>query len=133
MDYQRLLKTENEHEEQKALIQWFRLQYPRYAKCLWAIPNGGGRHIRTAVKLKDEGVLAGVSDLFLMVPINNYHGMFIEMKTRKGKPQKNQKDFLMLAQSMGYSANICYGFEQGKAFINSYLQSRKGFDKIEKQ
>lgn len=113
--------TGNEHSEQKALIQWFRLQYPRHSKCLWAIPNGGYRHIRTSIKLKEEGLLAGVSDLFLMIPKGIYHGMFIEMKTKTGRPQKNQKDFIMLAKSMGYEAVICYGFDDAKNCINQYF------------
>ena len=44
------------------------------AKCLFAIPNGGARHIGTAIKLKSEGVTAGVSDLFLMIPSGQKHG-----------------------------------------------------------
>jgi hypothetical protein len=34
-----------EHQEQVAVITWFRYQHPKFAKCLWAIPNGGARHI----------------------------------------------------------------------------------------
>lgn len=110
-----------EHQEQTAVIQWFRIQYPRYHKCLWAIPNGGARHIRTAMTLKQEGVLAGVSDLFLMVPKKGFHGMFIEIKTKKGKLSDAQKDFINLASLMGYFPVVCYGFEQAKKDIQSYL------------
>ena len=49
--------TNNEHLEQVLLIQWFRTQYPLMANCLWAIPNGGIRHIKTAIRLKREGAL----------------------------------------------------------------------------
>lgn len=112
----------SEHLEQKLVIQWFRIQYPRVYKCLWAIPNGGVRHIGTAIKLKKEGVLPGVPDLFLMIPKKNKHGMFIEMKAKSGKLQQNQKDFIKLAQSMGYEAITCYGFEEAKQKITNYLQ-----------
>ena len=110
-----------EHKEQKMLIQWFRLQYPRWQKCLWAIPNGGMRHIRTAIKLKEEGLLAGAADLFLMIPNNQKHGLFIEMKAKNGKLQLNQKEFLDLAISMGYESKVCYGFEDAKKIIINYL------------
>lgn len=110
-----------EHAEQVNLVQWFRYQHPKFAKCLWAIPNGGARHIGTAVKLKAEGVVAGVPDLFLMIPKNGWHGMFIEMKTKGGKLQENQKEFMGLATLLGYQSVVCYGFDDAKNAINAYL------------
>lgn len=116
---------QNEHLAQSLLIRWFRLQYPLMAKCLFAIPNGGARHIGTAIKLKAEGVTAGVSDLFLMIPANGLHGLFIEMKKDKSaKLQQNQTEFLNLAESMGYGAKVAYGFEEGQKIIQKYLQDK---------
>jgi hypothetical protein len=113
----------DEHLAQSLLVKWFRLQYPLMAKCLFAIPNGGARHIGTAIKLKDEGVTAGVADLFLMIPSNGKHGLFLEMKKEKGaKIQQNQLEFLSLAESMGYGAEVAYGFEEGVEKIKKYLQ-----------
>lgn len=113
----------NEHLAQSLLIKWFRLQYPLMAKCLWAIPNGGARHIATAIKLKQEGVTAGVADLFLMIPANGLHGLFIEMKKDKGgRLQQNQENFLNLAESMGYGAEVAYGFEEAQKIIQKYLR-----------
>ena len=95
------------------------------AKCLWAIPNGGARHIGTAIKLKQEGVTAGVADLFLMIPANGLHGLFIEMKADKSaRLQQNQEQFLTLAESMGYGAEVAYGFEEGQKIIQKYLHER---------
>ena len=112
-----------EHLAQTLLIKWFRLQYPLMAKCLWAIPNGGARYIGTAIKLKQEGVTAGVADLFLMIPANGLHGLFLEMKKdQSGKLQQNQEQFLNLAQSMGYGAEVAFGFEDGVEKIKKYLQ-----------
>ena len=112
----------NEHLAQTLLIKWFRLQYPLMAKCLWAIPNGGVRHIGTAIKLKQEGVTAGVADLFLMIPANGLHGLFLEIKADKsGRLQQNQIDFLNLAESMGYGAEVAYGFEEAQKIIQKYL------------
>ena len=112
----------SEHQEQVMLITWFRMQYPKYAKYLWAIPNGGSRHIVAAVKLKAEGVMAGVSDCFLMMPTNKYHGLFIEMKVKGGKLSDSQKEFIGNATLMGYQAVVCYGFESAKDAITEYLK-----------
>ena len=115
----------SEHAEQVATITWFRYQYPKFAKCLWAIPNGGVRHIGTAVKLKAEGGMPGVPDLFLMIPAADYHGLFIEMKVKGGKLSDSQKEFMGLATLMGYQAVVCYGFDEAKDAINNYLQSNE--------
>lgn len=116
-----IVKNE-EHINQSMLIKWFRLQFPLFNKCLWAIPNGSFRHIGTAIKLKSEGVMAGVSDLFLMIPNKGKHGLFIEMKAKNGKIQQNQIEFLNLAESMGYAAEVAYSFEEAKNIIEKYLQ-----------
>ena len=110
-----------EHKEQVLLIRWWRLQYPRLSKCLFAIPNGGHRSITTAVKLKDEGVVSGVSDLFLMMPKGDWHGLFIEMKAEKGRVSPEQKDFMAIANDNGYLAVVCYGFYEAKKVVETYL------------
>jgi hypothetical protein len=112
----------SEHTEQVALIQWYRMQYPKYAKYLFSIPNGGARHIVAAVKLKQSGVLAGVSDLFLMIPKDGWHGLFIEMKVKGGKVSSSQKEFMTVATAMGYKAVVCYGFDEAKDAITEYLK-----------
>lgn len=104
------------------LITWFRIQYWQFKLHLWAIPNGGSRNIVTAVNLKAEGVLAGVSDLFLMIPKGVYHGMFIEMKAKAGKVSDSQKEFMAAASSMNYKTVVCYGFDEAKEAITKYLQ-----------
>jgi hypothetical protein len=113
----------SEHDEQRLVVQWFRMQYPKYAKCLWAIPNGGKRHKGTAIKLKQEGVMAGVPDLFLMIPKAGWHGMFIEMKTKVGRLQETQKEFLGMATMLGYQGVVCFGFEDAKRQIREYLDN----------
>ena len=115
----------SEHQEQVMLITWFRMQYPKFKLHLRAIPKGGSRHIVTAVNLKAEGVLAGVSDLFLMIPKGEYHGMFIEMKAKAGKVSDSQKEFMAAASSMNYKTVVCYGFDEAKEAITKYLQEGK--------
>jgi len=112
----------SEHQEQVMLITWFRMQYPKYAKYLFSIPNGGVRHIGTAVKLKAEGGLSGISDLFLMIPKSGWHGLFIEMKVKGGKLSNSQKEFMGNATFMGYQAVVCYGFDEAKDAITEYLK-----------
>lgn len=115
--------AQKEHIEQVLLVNWFRIQYPLIKNTLFAIPNGGVRNIGTAIKLKKEGVMPGVSDLFLMVPKGSKCGLFIEMKAKGGKIQENQAEFMKLATQMGYQAVVCYGFLEAKKAIKLYLMS----------
>lgn len=117
-----------ESKLQQTCIKWFRYQYPN--EVIFAIPNGGCRNIITARILKGEGVLAGVSDLFIMnqgiivaaEESNVYAGMFIEMKSEKGKLSKSQKSFIKKAKEKGYYVAVCNTFESFQYEINEYLK-----------
>ena len=112
-----------EHQEQTNLITWSKYQLGKYPelRLLFAIPNGGQRHIATATRLKAEGVKAGVPDLFLPVARHGYHGLFIEMKAGKNKPTDTQIDWMDSLEDEGYLAQVCYGFENAKLLIETYL------------
>ena len=112
----------SEHQEQVDVIRWFRLNYPKLI--IFAIPNGGMRNIGTAINLKKEGALKGVPDLFLMAANNTYHGLFIEMKSIKGKVSEEQKYFIEQAKLQSYAAEVCYGFEEAYKCINQYLLNK---------
>lgn len=96
---------------------------------LFAIPNGGSRDGHTAQILKQTGVKAGVSDMFLPVPKeikgNNafFHGLWLELKTiaPNSKPQENQLDWQAKMRQKGYAAEIVYGFEQARDCLMWYL------------
>ena len=113
-----------EHVEQAHLFQWAVWQSGKYPELdlMYAIPNGGYRHHKTAAELKAEGVKAGVCDIFLPVARCNKHGLYIEMKRTKGSKLSNsQKEFIAGVKEQGYAAAVCYGFEQAKDGIMSYL------------
>ena len=69
-----------ESKLQQSCITWFRLQYPRLAKLLFAVPNGSRRDVVTGAILKREGVVAGVADL---IPMKCYASLCIEIKYGK--------------------------------------------------
>jgi hypothetical protein len=105
----------SEHQHQKALITWFKLVYPD--KVIFAIPNGGKRGKIEAKKLKAEGVLAGVSDLFF--PEGK---LFIEMKSTKGVVAPQQYKFMESMKKIGYSVAICYSFLEAKECIEGCIR-----------
>lgn len=111
------------HEEstlQIGCVRWFRYQYPRLT--LFAIPNGGNRNLITAMTMKREGVLAGVADLFLAFPSQGFHGLWIEMKTSKGRQSPEQKQFQTDMEKQGYKYVVCRSFEEFKNEIEKYIE-----------
>ncbi|WP_405120725.1 VRR-NUC domain-containing protein [Pseudomonas leptonychotis] len=114
-----------EHDEQKALIKWFDLQYPSLRGRLAACPNGGQRNVIVAAKLKAEGVRPGYPDLNLMTPRHGFAGLIIEMKRIKGgsiTPQ--QADWLQWFSDQGFMAVCCKGFDSAKQTITDYLSKK---------
>jgi len=105
-----------EHDEQKAVITWARMQYKDLL--IFAIPNGGQRHPAIARKLKAEGVLAGIPDLCL---ISQDQICFIEMKTPTGKLSNTQKAMKRKIEDYGIRVEVCYGFENAKEFIERWI------------
>lgn len=114
-----------ESEIQKNCIMWFRMQYPRLAKMLFAVPNGGRRNAREAAIMKSEGVTAGVSDTILLLGRNGFNSLCIEFKTPKGKQTKLQEDWQRQAELHGNKYVICRSFEDFKETINMYLYEKK--------
>ena len=115
----------DESKIQQAVMQWWAhahagLYCPE--GLLFAIPNGGARHIATAVRLKREGVRRGVPDLFLAAPNKSTYGLFIELKAGKaGRVSPDQQAMLSLLDSHGYSVEVCRNFDEATQAITKHL------------
>lgn len=123
-----------EHNEQVSLFQWWDITQCKkpWASLLFAIPNGGLRNIVTAARLKAEGVKPGIPDLFLAWPAGGLHGLWIELKTPKGRPSRIQKEVLEILRSAGYAAVVAYGWDQAMRYIELYLAEKPLPEKLDK-
>lgn len=115
-----------EDMEQKAVIAWS-LYYPEL-KWLYAIPNGAFlagdklKRARQMKRLKAQGLKVGVFDLFLPVARNGKHGMYIEMKRRKGGHVSDEQNaFGSAMASAGYHCVIANGCEEAIDEIKEYM------------
>ncbi len=111
-----------EHILQKACVQWFRFNYPKLKYLLFAIPNGGLRNVKVATKLKAEGVVAGVPDLFLAIPNQEAAGLFIEMKAGKNQLTEAQKYMIPTLEAQGYQCEVCREFDHFMQIIKNYME-----------
>lgn len=112
-----------ESSEQIKFVARVRAFYPE--ALIFAVPNGGGRTPREGAKLKAEGVLAGVPDLFVAVPRGDWHGLFIEMKrTKGGKPSAAQVDIMSRLAAQQYKSIVCYGMEEAWTQFERYYNDK---------
>ena len=132
----------SEATHQKVIFIWAALNCGQYPQLKWlhAIPNADS-HRQVA-----EGVRAGISDICLPWPklleikhranlfsdkecteLKYVAGLYIELKTEKRRNQKNggcsddQIAFTEYANSVGYKAVVCYGWQEAVKAIEEYL------------
>lgn len=121
----------SEHDEQCAVVKWFKLQYPAHRRRIIAIPNGAvlsGNKLQRAKQmnyLKAEGLKVGTSDLFVAVTTDKYSGLWLEMKDRKKTKctvSKDQQTHMVDMIEAGYAAAWAAGFDKAKEVIEEYMQ-----------
>jgi hypothetical protein len=111
-------------------------------------PNGGWRHIHTAVKLKRMGVSAGFPDIFILgapgysrsldvYPTKDADdeerkrvlipGCVIELKAKGGKTYPAQEEWLRDFRRNGFLAKVCVGAVAALDYLADagYLPKRK--------
>ena len=111
-----------ESDLQSRCVYWFRLQYPKYAKILFSVPNGGKRNKVEAAIMKGEGTVSGVSDLILLVSNGKYSSLCIEIKAGKGKQTENQKDWQTEAEKHGNKYVVCNSIDSFIKEIRDYFK-----------
>ncbi len=112
-----------EDTEQIKVIIWAEKNVQKYPELKWLhhIPNGGTRKSSEAIKLKQMGVKAGISDLYLPFPRGKYHGLYIEMKYGRNTLTKMQLEFLCDMCDAGYCTAVCYDEKAAERVIEKYI------------
>ena len=110
------MRNEEEHRIQVVISRY--LDYKQIP--FFAIPNGGLRHRLVAIKMKAEGVKAGVADLFIMISNNESKGLFVEVKTDKGIQSQRQKEFMVSARSNGYAYEIVRSLDELVKLVDNF-------------
>lgn len=114
-------KRHTESNEQIAAMDWLRLQHSNIALHTLHIGNERKASYYAGYIMKRMGVLKGASDLFMAWPNSGYHGLFIEVKSKVGRPSPEQKAFIGRMRDVGYKAEICYGADEVIHTMQDYL------------
>lgn len=111
----------NESHLQQACKKWFDLQYPKWAKLLFAVPNGGYRDGHEARIMKAEGVVAGVADMILLMPRQGFGSLCIEFKTNVGRQSQKQREWQAVAEMWGNKYVVIRTFDGFQRVVTDYL------------
>lgn len=112
-----------EDKLQEACVAWFRIQYPNlvlFASLNGVKLRGGGREWK---RLEAAGAMAGVADLLLSVPSGELAGLYIEMKTKRGKQSDTQKAFEAKVVAQGYGYAMPRSLGEFMRVVQTYLDS----------
>lgn len=110
--------------EQAKVIAWARANERNYPY-LWMLHcslNGVKMTKAQAGRAIAQGMKKGVADLFLPVKQGGYGGLYIEMKSAKGRISIEQSKFLKDVNDNGYAAFVCYSADDAIKRIEDYYQ-----------
>jgi len=106
-----------EHLIQVALLNWLKHYNSEAYGLIYANCNAGVRTPRHGKYFKDEGL----KRLTLAMPRKGFHGLYMEIKTLKGRPTKEQLEWLDKLSNQGYFAVLCKGLDAAIDTITAYL------------
>ena len=113
-----------ESQHGRALVQWWGHACGRWQlepDDLFHVPNERSNKAQ-AMRLKLEGVRPGIPDYLLTVPVANWSGLWIELKSPTGSATGTQKTQLVRLNRRGYLAVVCRGWHEARQLIESYLE-----------
>lgn len=112
-----------EHELQKAVATYLDLMILEGGESpLYSATVGGVRTtMRQAVLMKQAGYKKGIPDIIIFESRNGYHGLAIELKTKKGYASKYQRDWIERLLKKGYYACVCKGLDDAIYTIKTYF------------
>ena len=109
-----------EKQEQVKLCMWLR----KNSIFFYAIPNGGSRNYWEAIALNKAGLLAGVPDLCIPIPmpLKGKYSLYIELKRQVGGVvSEKQKTVMDRLNGFGNYAVVCCGWEEARKVVEEYL------------
>ena len=115
--------VDREGQEQAALLEEIQLRYPEVYELIYHVPNGSYRHKGVALKLKAQGVKAGIPDLVLTMARGGYFGLYIEFKATvdPAPVSSSQQACIRRLNDQGYLAVVCQGHFDAMECLRVYL------------
>ena len=114
-----LISRMSEDRLQSEIIKYIKFQYPKARYC--ASAGGIRTNISQGRKMKATGYVKGMPDLQIMEAKGGYFGLFLEIKTYKGRATKEQKEWIEDLNDRGYKAAIVKGLQEALETLDNYM------------
>ena len=113
------IKKEEAREQARLVAalrrRWSVIENLAQRPVVFHVPNGGSRDAREASNLKVQGVLAGIPDLFIMMPMGEV--IIIEMKAKDGKVSDSQINLQKHFNALGHEVIVAHSAEEALAAL----------------
>lgn len=88
---------------------------------VFSIPNGADVQASNRIRLTKEGLLPGVPDLFFPIASKTFFGLFMEVKSEKGRVSPKQKKIMNKLSWNGYKCVVVYSLDDAIKELKEYL------------
>lgn len=121
----RRVRRQEEAKIQAECFRWAWNERPETRRLLFHVENEATHsNLIDGARRKAMGLVAGVSDLILLIPRGPYHGLMLEMKTLTGAQKERQRTWQALVEKQGYKYTLCRSLAQFKQIITDYLEQK---------
>lgn len=118
-------RRQDESRLQAECYRWCWNEKPETRRLLFHVENERtGSNVVDGARRRAMGLVAGVSDLILMMPRGRWHGLCIEMKTPDGHQSDEQRTWQALVERQGYRYVVCRSLESFKITVEDYLAGK---------
>lgn len=106
---------------QIAFIRWLESQHPDIFMFTFASAGGIRSTARAGAEMSHMGYKRGTPDIFIMLPRQGFHALIIEIKTKRGRATKEQKEVLQQLSQQGYKSVVCKGWDDLIGTVRKYF------------
>lgn len=118
-------RKQAERSIQKAFFDWLSFSYPEIHKLglVYHVPNGGSRNKIEAKNLQRAGVMAGIPDVVVAIPNQQYHGLYLEFKAPGNSVTKTQEKVIGGLKEQGYCVEVCDDWYKASQIFERYIKT----------
>jgi len=114
-DYRK--RATSEHSLQTMVREYLRLRAVADS-FVFAIPNAGKRSFGAAVRMKAEGLTAGVADICIM--LEGGRTLWLELKSSKGRQSDYQKGFQAICDRIGHTYILARSLDEAVGQLKAF-------------
>lgn len=113
----------NEEREMTLFFDYVRYgarRDPRLSS-IYHIPNEGKASIQRRIALSRAGVLKGIPDICVPIPVAPYGALYIELKIKPNRPSREQTRVIAHLNELGNLAVLCWSGSEAIQTLERYL------------